>query len=210
VVLTGPSVRDGVAPVAFVDSVGGACAYEPKGHVELLEVATGKARQLTRSWSNVLGEVGEGDLVVSNEDQAAASTLSVAVLRRTDLTEAFTCGTKVLVAGRKFTWRAIDGHLTVEVEPRYTHGGAIRPLSAKPPVGVLELRLFADHCSLSSAGALRDVQVRNLPAPVNGLSADGVTLRSSEDGAVSLRGVRGKDRVWTRVQVPASRPCLQP
>jgi hypothetical protein len=208
--LTAPVVRDGALPISFLDSVGGSCAYEPKGHVELLEVSTGKARQQSRAWSNVLGEVGEGDVVVTNHEVAGTSTLSVAVLKRSDLTETFSCGSKLLVAGRKFTWRTIDGHVTVEVEPRYTNGGAIRPLSARPPISVLELRLFSDHCTLLPAGALRDVAVHDLPAAITGLSADGVTLRTVTDGAVSLRGLRGKELMWTRVLEPASRPCLAP
>lgn len=208
--LTAPVVRGGAVPISFLDSVGGSCAYEPKGHVELLEIATGKARQQSRAWSNVLGEVGEGDVVVSNHELPGATTLSVAVLKRSDLTETFSCGSKILVAGRKFIWRTIDGHVTVEVEPRYTNGGAIRPLSAQPPVSVLELRLFSDHCTLLPAGALRDVQVHELPPAFSGLSADGVTLRAVTDGAITLHGLRGKERVWTRVLEPASRPCLTP
>ncbi len=78
-------------------------------HLESLDIATGRERARTTSWSDILGELASGDLVVSNQRTAGATNLAIAVLARRDLRARFSCESTVKVDPRSWwSWSSAD------------------------------------------------------------------------------------------------------
>ena len=103
-----PTARGGTVTVSIADGPQDECTVTPS-HLESLDVATGRERTRTTTWSDVLGELPSGELVVTNQRTAGAKMLTVAVLARRDLRPRFSCESPVQVDPRSwYGWYSAD------------------------------------------------------------------------------------------------------
>ncbi len=183
------SALEDSVPVEVINP--GRCTF----HLELLALKTGATRAQTKHWSTLLGELGDGSLVVTNQRVAGAKTLRVAVLSRFTLKPIFTCDSTLSLQETTVAWW-VDGTEVV-----------LERVAAKTAPLLLELELQSDHCELKpSRRTGRPQAARVLEGKVD-LWVDDLHLTASNaSGSASLQ--RGSTRVWRRELSPLEISCV--
>lgn len=106
------TTRDGVAPVQVVDSADFICRVHPRFHLELLDLASGAKKAEPPGWTDVLGELADGALVVTNQTAPAAKKLEAAVIERTGAVR-FSCAVDFNAHAFQLQWvqspRGLEG-----------------------------------------------------------------------------------------------------
>jgi hypothetical protein len=77
-------------------------------------------------------------------------------------------------------------------------------------VGLLELQLAGDRCSLVLPREQQADSHERLPVPVSRYTGGESLVEGITNGAATLAGEGGGKQQWKRVRVPAPVPCRAP
>ncbi|MCB9647213.1 MAG: hypothetical protein H6730_11535 [Deltaproteobacteria bacterium] len=206
------TVRGGQLPLEVVDRAS-PCGYHPTRHVEVVTATTGESRPLDRRYSDLLGELPDGELVVTNQ-RNATDHLEVAAVRRATGEVRYSCRLPLRLSRREVDWTQVSGRLLGVVravaEPTGVQRTAV-PLRRAERVAV-ELELRDDGCTLTrvsgpatSGRAWRPLEPDALPAWA------GVSLRLTRSDEFVLLTARREGRVlWRRRVGVVKMDCARP
>ena len=214
------TARDALLPwVAFDGS--SVCSNHVVRHLEVVRVADGTTAWSNQRWGQLLGELANGDLVVTNLDTEGRRKLEVAVLARADGAVRWSCSANVPAATESASWTLTESGATGQLIAQYSQGGAAHP--PPPQLDALELELTEAGCELHPQpgsglapvaidGPLprewtsRDVALR-LEPPVPGAPNAGPSFGPP----VHLVATRAGQTLWNReIQTRSLVPCLAP
>jgi hypothetical protein len=214
------TARDAQLPwVAFDGSA--MCSNHVVRHLEVVRVNDGTTAWSSQRWGQLLGELANGDLVVTNLDTEERSKLEVSVLARADGAVRWTCSAEVPAVTESARWTLTESGAMGQLIARYSQGGAAHP--SPPQLDALELELSEAGCELHtqpgsglapvaiSAVSQRewnsaDIVVR-LEPPVPGTPNAGPSFGPP----AKLVATRAGQTLWNReIQTQSLVPCLAP
>lgn len=195
--MVGPlTQKDGVVAVQVFDRMDGAYWHQ-RFHVELVDLATGQRETELTGWSQLLGELPDGALVVTNQGTEGAKTLKVGVVERTGALR-FACETPFDAGSYLFTWWQGPGQLSgTAIKDRPISGLAVQ---VDPDEHLMQVSFSRKSCTLKvpKRGASGSMTV----VPRAGLTAPGFETRLN--GAfLELVWVKEGAVIWSRRIDPA-------
>lgn len=214
------TARDALLPwVAFDGS--STCSNHVVRHLEVVRVTDGTTAWSSQRFGQLLGELANGDLFVTNLDTEGRSKLEVAVLARADGAVRWSCSAEVPAVTESARWTLTESGAMGQLIAQYSQGGAAHP----PPkqLDALELELRHAGCELQeqpgaelapvaiSAMGQRewtagDIVVR-LEPPAPGAPNAGPSFGPP----AKLVATRAGQTLWNRdIQTQSLVPCLAP
>lgn len=205
--LQGVTAKDGVVPVQVVDSADFICNVHPRFHVELLDAATGAPKAEVSGWSQVLGELADGAIVVTNESVAQAKVLKVGVLERTGALR-LSCEVPFAVTPHALTWmqseQGLEGRARMVQGPS---GVAQTPDPDQFVTHLFKLTLGGTWCELATSG--KAFEGKQTPVPGPALMGKEFETRTNGNFIDTAR-LSGKKIAWVRHTSFVSLECHPP
>lgn len=193
--LTPLTAKDGIVAVQVIDGADFVCNAHPRFHVELLDSVSGDKKAELTGWSQVLGELADGAIVVTNESVPNARELRVGVLERTGVLR-FTCQVPFGVHPYAFTWTQSARGLEAEAYKVRGPSGIAQPIDPDSFVQHL-FRLTLSEKSCELVIAKKAFEGKQTPVP--GPKLDGLELETRQNGPfIDTVLVRGKKIAWRR------------
>ncbi len=205
--LTPLTATDGVVAVQVVDSADFICNTHPRFHVELLDPVSGEKRAEVPGWSEVLGELADGAIVVTNESVPKAKVLKVGVLERTGALR-FSCEVPFNVTPYVFDWtqsaRGLEGSADKVRQPT---GSQQLPDPESLVQHLFKLTLGEKSCELVISKKAFAGKQTLIPGP----KLVGLELETRRNGPyLDTVLVRGKKIAWRRHTSFAPVDCSLP
>lgn len=197
------------------------CSNQVVRHLEVIRVADGTIAWSSKRWGQLVGELSDGDLLVTNLDTEERTGLLVAALSRSDGEVRWSCEATVPGDTTSAVWTPTEHGANGQLQAVYGYGGTPHP---PPPI----LPAFA--LVVSATGCTLEERPGAAPQPV-GLggsnptewTSDDVVLRLGPPAAagpytnltsgppVQLTATRGGVQLWAReLSTPPQVPCLAP
>jgi hypothetical protein len=194
--LVGPlTARDEVVALQVIDGADFICNAHPRFHVELLDAVSGEKKADLTGWSELLGELADGALVVTNESVPRAKALKVGVLERTGALR-FSCEVPFEVHPYQFSWTQSEAGLEANAYKVRAPSGVAQPPDPDAFVQHLfRLSLGAKSCELVISKKPFQGKQTNVPGPKLG----GLELETRQNGPyIDTVLLRGEKVAWRR------------
>ncbi len=200
--LTALEGTDQSVPVVVTESVD-SCGEHERRHVELVYVPTGATAWRADGWSTVVGRLGSGEVLVSNEDTSPSTALELAVVTFGGRVTG-RCAVSTPFAASVVSWRVRGpGALAGTVPEKHSQTG-VRPPEPPEPFGV-EVSFGSWGCEVTlappSSGGVAAPSVNVFGRTVADVRLDGANFTD----ATTLVGTRNGREVWRKV-IGVARP----
>ncbi len=143
------TARDGVLPWQTFDKAEGVCNWQVYVHLDGLATDTGALRWSAPDWTNLLGELADGSLVVDNSGFGGRGPYRVAVLDRRDGQPRAACAAGFDSQAMSVAWARVDGVLVGLPFQRQGPSGVAR--QPPPPVPAVQVTFADGGCTFGPA-----------------------------------------------------------
>lgn len=144
--IRGLTAAGGVLPWRVFDRADGVCAWQAYYHVEGIDTATGRAVWAASDWTDVIGELPDGGVVVSNGGFGGSGDYRVAALERKDGRERWSCAATFPATPTDVAWGAATGGLFGMPFVQRAPSGIAQPTPA--PLPTVWLTVSTDGCAI--------------------------------------------------------------